>query len=50
MGEMIKIDSLDGSGSFNVYQAKPAGEPKAAILVIQEIFGINNGILAKVDS
>jgi len=50
MGEMIKIDSLDGSASFTVYQAKPAGEPKAAILVIQEIFGINNGIRAKVDS
>jgi carboxymethylenebutenolidase len=49
MGELIKVDSLDGSGSFNVYQANPASEPKAAVVVIQEIFGVNKGIRAKVD-
>lgn len=50
MGSMISVEALDHSGSFNVYRATPVGEAKAAIVVIQEIFGINAGIRAKVDS
>ena len=50
MGEMISVEALDGSGSFNVYRARPSGEAKGAVVVIQEIFGINPGIRAKVDS
>lgn len=50
MGEMISVAALDGSGSFNVYRAKATGEAKGAIVLIQEIFGINPGIRAKVDS
>lgn len=50
MGEMISVPALDGSGNFNVYRAKPSGEAKGAVVVIQEIFGINPGIRAKVDS
>ena len=45
----ITIDTLDGTGSFNAYCAKPAGEPRAAIVVIQEIFGVNAGIRRKCD-
>lgn len=50
MGEMISVKALDGSGSFNVYRATPSGGAKGAIVVIQEIFGINAGIRKKVDS
>jgi carboxymethylenebutenolidase len=49
MGETISIAALDGSGAFDAYLARPAGTPKAAILVIQEIFGVNAGIRRKVD-
>lgn len=45
----IRIDALDGSGSFDAYVAEPAGEAKAAIVVIQEIFGVNEGIRGKCD-
>lgn len=49
MGLMTPIEALDASGSFDAYTAKPAGTPKAAIIVIQEIFGVNPGIRKKVD-
>ncbi len=49
MGSMIKIQALDGSGSFDAYRANPVGKPKGAIVVIQEIFGVNPGIRQKVD-
>lgn len=49
MGAMIEIETLDGSGRFGAYCAEPAGSPKAAILVIQEIFGVNEGIRRKCD-
>lgn len=50
MGTMITVDALDGTGGFNVYRATPTGEVRAAIILVQEIFGINPGIRAKVDS
>ena len=46
----IRIDTLEGDGSFDAYLAEPEGEPRAAIVVIQEIFGINEGIRRKCDS
>lgn len=46
---MIRIDSLAGDGSFGAYLAAPAGTPRAAIVVIQEIFGVNQGIRRKCD-
>lgn len=49
MGEMIEIAARDGSGSFGAYRALPEGRPKGAILVVQEIFGVNAGIRARVD-
>lgn len=44
MGRKIDIAAVDGSGTFKAYLAEPGAEPKAAIVVIQEIFGINPGI------
>jgi len=39
MGERITITT--GDGSFEAYVAKPSGSPTAAVVVIQEIFGVN---------
>jgi carboxymethylenebutenolidase len=48
MGRM-SIETLDGDGSFEAYVAEPEETPRAAILVIQEIFGVNEGIRRKCD-
>jgi carboxymethylenebutenolidase len=45
----ISIETLDGSGSFDAYLAEPSEPPIAAIIVIQEIFGVNEGIRRKCD-
>ncbi|KIU26422.1 carboxymethylenebutenolidase [Sphingomonas melonis] len=45
----ITIDTLDGKGRFDTYVAEPASTPRAAIVVIQEIFGVNAGIRSKCD-
>ena len=44
------IETLDDEGRFTAYRADPAGEPRAAIVVIQEIFGVNEGIRRKCDA
>ncbi|MXP47889.1 dienelactone hydrolase family protein [Altererythrobacter luteolus] len=49
MSETVSIPTLSGNADFSAYLAKPAGKPKAAILVIQEIFGVNAGIRRKCD-
>jgi carboxymethylenebutenolidase len=46
---MIEIETLDHAGTFGAYCAEPSGAPKAAIIVIQEIFGVNPGIRQKCD-
>lgn len=46
---MISIDTMDGAARFNAYIAEPKGTPRAAIVVIQEIFGVNEGIRRKCD-
>jgi carboxymethylenebutenolidase len=45
----IRIDTLEGDGSFAAYVAEPDGTPRGAIVVIQEIFGVNEGIRRKCD-
>ena len=50
MGRMIDIETLDHGGSFTAYCAEPSATPKAAIIIIQEIFGVNAGIRDKADS
>jgi carboxymethylenebutenolidase len=49
MSDMIPISTLAGECSFLAYRARPDGEPRAAIVVIQEIFGVNAGIRRKCD-
>lgn len=43
------IPTLEGDTSFGGYIARPEGAAKAAIIVIQEIFGVNPGIRQKCD-
>jgi carboxymethylenebutenolidase len=45
----MRIDTLDGNGSFEAYVAEPGASPRGAIVVIQEIFGVNEGIRRKCD-
>lgn len=46
---MIAIETLEHDGSFQAYCATPGETPKAAVIVIQEIFGVNEGIRRKCD-
>ena len=48
MGQDIKLTASDGF-KFGGYRADPAGKPKAAIVVIQEIFGVNHHIRSVCD-
>jgi carboxymethylenebutenolidase len=43
MGTMIELKTTDGKG-VPAYEARPAGTPKGAVVVIQEIFGVNSHI------
>ena len=43
----IQVQTLDGKGGFDAYLAAPQGAPRGAIVVIQEIFGVNEGIRRK---
>ncbi len=49
MSAMTPIKTLSGKEEFHCYVARPAGDAKAAIIVIQEIFGVNAGIRRKCD-
>lgn len=40
MGEMVKLTASDGH-ELGAYVAKPAGTAKGAVVVVQEIFGVN---------
>lgn len=48
MGEAAQITADDGF-TLGAYQAAPAGAPKGAVVVIQEIFGVNSHIREVVD-
>lgn len=43
MGQDIKLKASDGF-QLGGYRAEPAGAPKGAVVVIQEIFGVNHHI------
>lgn len=45
----VTIPTLEGDASFTGYIARPDGSSKAAVIVIQEIFGVNSGIRQKCD-
>ena len=40
MKDSVTLIASDGH-SFEAYLATPAGKPKAAVVVVQEIFGVN---------
>ena len=46
---MIDVATLDGGETFKAYLAEPDGSPRGAVVVIQEIFGVNEGIRRKCD-
>ena len=48
MGNFIDLKAADGL-AFPAYVAQPAGRPKAGIVVVQEIFGVNSHIRAVAD-
>ena len=48
MGSMIELVADDGH-RLAAYRADPAGKPRGGIVVIQEIFGVNNHIKAVAD-
>jgi carboxymethylenebutenolidase len=47
MGEWVEVQGPDGA--FRAYVARPAGAPKAAVVAIQEIFGVNAVMRKKAD-
>lgn len=47
MGEWIDIQGPDGA--FRAYVARPAGAAKGAVVVLQEVFGVNANIRGKAD-
>jgi carboxymethylenebutenolidase len=48
MGQFTELRSSDGF-TFPAYVAQPAGKPKAGIVVLQEIFGVNSHIRSVAD-
>lgn len=51
MAEFQSVTTWDRSAQFDAYVAAPeGGEATAAIIVIQEIFGVNEGIRQKCDN
>lgn len=49
MSTNAQAPTLDQQGSIPLYVARPSGAPRGAIIVIQEIFGVNPGIRQKAD-
>ena len=43
MGTWIELTAADGT-VVPAYEARPTGKPKGAVVVIQEIFGVNSHI------
>ena len=43
MGEMLTLTAEDGH-KLSAYKATPPGKPRGALVVIQEIFGVNHHI------
>ena len=48
MGETITLTATDGH-QLGAYRADPDGAPKGAVIVIQEIFGVNSHVRNVVD-
>ena len=41
---MIQIAATDGSGHFDAWLVEPASKPAGAVVLIQEIFGVNDSM------
>lgn len=50
MATNTAIPTLSGDANIPAYVAKPEGSPKGAIIVYQEVFGVNKGIRKKADN
>lgn len=48
MGETLRLTASDGA-AITAYKAGPEGTPRAAVVVVQEVFGLNRYIRATVD-
>jgi len=48
MGSMIELKAADGH-KLAAYRAEPQGKPRGAVVVIQEIFGVNKHIKSVAD-
>jgi carboxymethylenebutenolidase len=48
MGERITLEASDGF-TLNAYRAAPEGKPRGGVVVIQEVWGLNNFIRDVVD-
>ncbi len=48
MSEFVSLRAADGH-AFSAYVARPAGEPTAGLVVVQEIFGVNSHIRSVAD-
>jgi carboxymethylenebutenolidase len=44
--EEIKLQAADGTGAFSAFVYKPKADPAGAVVVIQEIFGVNDALSA----
>jgi carboxymethylenebutenolidase len=48
MGETVKLTAND-KHSFDAYVARPADQPKAGLVIVQEIFGVNQHVRRMAD-
>lgn len=48
MGEKIRLKAADGH-AFDAYVARPQGKPRGAVVIVQEIFGVNSHIRGVTD-
>lgn len=48
MGERMQIKASDGF-TLNAYRAIPMGRPKGGVVVLQEVWGLNNWVRSEVD-
>ena len=48
MPELLTLSAADGH-TLNAYLARPSGPPRGALVVVQEIFGVNSHIRAVAD-
>ena len=45
----VSIDAVDGTGAFNAYVAMPDSDTGPAVVVVQEIFGVNANMRSVAD-